>query len=33
MVAEKDIFSWSAWHNFGKGKVISVSKMDKPSKS
>ena len=33
MVAEKNIFSSNAWHNFAKGKVISKCKNDKPWKN
>ena len=33
MVAEKNFFSLNAWHNFGKDKVISKCKNDKPWKN
>ena len=32
MVAEKNIFSSNAWHNFAKGKVISKCKNGRPLK-
>ena len=33
MVAERDIFSWSAWDRFAKGKVVSKCKIDNPCKN